>query len=60
MAITFGREGDTELRFDRRQGQPETAAGHHPDRRVRSPREFDLRERGYLVISQFVNASASR
>lgn len=50
LAIIFGREGDTELRFDRRRGLPWTGTEVQPDRRTRCPRDRDLQEQGFLVI----------
>ena len=45
---------------DRRHAQPATATnGDRPDRRARSPRESELQERGFLVISQPVSTGAS-
>ena len=50
LAIAYGQEGDTELRFDRRQGLPWTGRGVRPDRRSRSPRDRDLQAHGFLAI----------
>jgi hypothetical protein len=56
----FGGAERFEIILDRRQGQPGTATGHHPDRRVRPPRDYDVHERGFLVIPLFVFTGASR
>jgi len=56
----FGGAERFEIILDRRQGQSGTVTGNRPDRRVRSPRDFDVHERGFLVISQFVFTGASR
>lgn len=51
-ACFYGGAERISILFDRRQGQPKTATGDRPDRRVRSPRDRDLQERGFLVIPQ--------
>lgn len=58
LAITYGRKGEAEIRVDRRRGRPWTGPGDRPRRRARSRRDWDLYERGFLVIPR--SASSSR
>ena len=58
-ACLYGGAERIEIILDRRQGQAGTATRDHADRRVRSPRESDIQERGFLVIPRFVFTGAS-
>jgi hypothetical protein len=58
-ACLYGGAQRFEIILDRRQGQAGTATGDRPDRRVRSPGESDVQERGFLVIPRFVFTGAS-
>jgi len=52
LVATSSQTGVVEILFDRRQGQPGTATGDHPDRRAQSSRDTLLRELGFIVIPQ--------
>ncbi len=52
LVATSSQTGVVEILFDRRQGQPGTATGDHPDRRAPSSRDTLLRELGFIVIPQ--------
>jgi hypothetical protein len=56
----YGGAERFEIVLDRRHGQMRPAQGNRPDRRVRSASDSELQARGYVVISQFVSAGASR
>lgn len=55
LAITYGRRGEAEILFDRRQGQVWTGPGDRPRRRTRSPRQCYLQEHGFLVIPRLTS-----
>ncbi len=58
-ASFYGEAGAVEVRYDQRRGLPWSGREDHPDRRARLPRQSDLQERGFLVISRPEGAGAA-
>ncbi len=50
LAFLYAHEPSVEVCFDRRQGQPWTARGDLPDRRVPPRPDTDLHGHGFIVI----------